>query len=198
MGIGALVRTFAPTKRGKGLQREGEVLRILQRARQTLVGTLEKGHYASFLTPEDRRLPDLFIPKGKTGGAQHGQLVVAKITAYQQDNRDAEGEVIEILGEAGARQRGGTPPGIIRHYGLEETFETKTLMEAKEVPQQVTSRESATREGFFADPLTVTIDGADARDFDDAIAPGAYGCGLCAVCAYCGCNALCKAGQCAG
>ena len=80
-GDRALVRTFAPTKRGRGLQREGEVLRILQRARQTLVGTLEKGHYASFLTPEDRRLPDLFIPKGKTGGAQHGQLVVAKITA---------------------------------------------------------------------------------------------------------------------
>ena len=93
-GDRALVRTFAPTKRGKGLQREGEVLRILQRARQTVVGTLEKGHYASFLTPEDRRLPDLFIPKGKTGGAQHGQLVVAKITAYQQDNRNAEGEVI--------------------------------------------------------------------------------------------------------
>lgn len=165
-GDRALVRTFAPTKRGKGLQREGEVLRILQRARQTLVGTLEKGHYASFLTPEDRRLPDLFIPKGKTGGAQHGQLVVAKITAYQQDNRNAEGEVIEILGEAGSAE--ADLLGIIRHYGLKETFETKTLMEAKEVPQQVTSRESAKREDF-RNLLTVTIDGADARDFDDAI-----------------------------
>ena len=165
-GDRALVRTFAPTKRGRGLQREGEVLRILQRARQTLVGTLEKGHYASFLTPEDRRLPDLFIPKGKTGGAQHGQLVVAKITAYQQDNRNAEGEVIEILGEAGSAE--ADLLGIIRHYGLKETFETKTLMEAKEVPQQVTSRESATREDF-RNLLTVTIDGADARDFDDAI-----------------------------
>ena len=46
-------------------------------------------------------------PKGKTGGAQHGQLQVAKITAYQQDNRNAEGEVIEILGEAGCG-RGGS------------------------------------------------------------------------------------------
>ena len=165
-GDRVLVRTFAPNRRGKGLQREGEVLRILQRARQTVVGTLEKGHYASFLIPEDRRLPDLLIPKGKTGGAQHGQLVVVKITAYQQENRNAEGEVIEILGEAGSAE--ADLLGIIRHYGLKETFEPKTLEEAKEVPQQVTDRESAKREDF-RNLLTVTIDGADARDFDDAI-----------------------------
>lgn len=165
-GDRALVRTFAPSKRGKGMQREGEVLKILQRARETIVGTLEKGHYASFVIPEDRRLPDLFIPKGRTGGAQHGQLVVAKITAYQQANRNAEGEVTEILGQAGSAD--ADLLAIIRHYGLKEKFDTKTLEAAAKVPQAVSAEEAAGREDFRP-LLTVTIDGADARDFDDAI-----------------------------
>ena len=165
-GDRALVRTFAPSKRGKGMQREGEVLKILQRARETIVGTLEKGHYASFVIPEDRRLPDLFIPKGRTGGAQHGQLVVAKITAYQQANRNAEGEVTEVLGQAGSAD--ADLLAIIRHYGLKERFDTKTLEAAAKVPQAVSAEEAASREDFRP-LLTVTIDGADARDFDDAI-----------------------------
>lgn len=165
-GDRVLARTFAPTGRGKGRQPEGEVLRILQRARETMVGTLEKGHYACFLVPEDKRLPDLFIPKGKAGGAQHGQLVVAKITEYAQDGRNAEGEVIEILGEAGSAD--ADLLAIIRHYGLKETFEAKTLLAASRVPQTVSAKESAKREDF-RNLLTVTIDGADARDFDDAI-----------------------------
>ena len=162
----ALVRAFAPTRHGKGLQREGEVLRILQRARTEIVGKLEKGHYASFLVPEDRRLPDLFIPKGQTGGAQNGQLVVARITAYQQENRNAEGSVTEILGQAGTAE--ADLLAIIRHYGLRETFEPETLAQAAKVPQQVSVKEAAGREDLRG-LTTVTIDGADAKDFDDAI-----------------------------
>lgn len=165
-GDRALVRTFAPTKRGKGLQREGEVLRILQRARQTLVGTLEKGHYASFLTPEDRAAAGSIHPKGEDGrraawtacGGKNYRLSAGQPQCGGRSDRDPGRSG---LGEADLL-------GIIRHYGLKETFETKTLMEAKEVPQQVTSRESAKREDF-RNLLTVTIDGADARDFDDAI-----------------------------
>lgn len=153
---------------GRKRQATGEVIEVLRRARQSVVGKLERSSHAAFLVPEDRRIPDLFIPQAELNGGQSGQLVVARILSYAQDGRNATGSVTEILGEAGTAQ--ADVRGIIRHYGLRDAFESQTLLEAASVPQTVPEQESGKkyREDFRA-WQTITIDGADAKDFDDAI-----------------------------
>ncbi len=164
-----LVRLLGAGKKSNSMHREGTVFRVIKRARTSVVGTLEKGRYASFVMPEDKRLPEVYIANHDSGNAQHGQLVVAEITRFGTGHPTGEfvqGKVVEVLGEA------GTPvadiKGIIRQFEWKESFDAKTLQQAQTVPQAVSKEECEGREDY-RDWCTVTIDGADAKDFDDAI-----------------------------
>lgn len=165
----ALVRVIARKGRARGTNRarEGEVVQVLHRARTRVVGTLERGAHASFVVPEDRRIADVFIPRDAVGDGQSGQLVVVEITAFAKPGRNAQGRVIEVLGQTGSSE--ADRMAIIRHYGLKDAFDPAALQEAERRAVPVQKKDLRGRTDFREQTI-VTIDGADAKDFDDAIA----------------------------
>ncbi len=160
-----LVRIEQELPGGRGP--EGSIVRVLARARASVVGRIERtGEYA-YLTPADPRLTqDVFIPDGRAGEAQSGQMVVAEITAWPAARRPAEATVVEVLGNEGAP--GVAEEVIIRQFELPHHFPRRVLADAETVPAEVGAREHAGRSDLRR-VLTVTIDGETARDFDDAI-----------------------------
>ena len=160
-----LVRIEQEIPGGRGP--EGSIVRVLQRARASVVGRIERtGEYA-YLTPADPRLTqDVFIPDGRVGEAQTGQMVVAEITAWPAARRPAEATVVEVLGDEGAP--GVAEEVIIRQFDLPHRFPRRVLLDAETVPAEVGAPERAGRSDLRG-MLTVTIDGETARDFDDAI-----------------------------
>lgn len=163
-----IIARLSPPSRAGG-RVEGEVIRILQRANQRVVGTFEAARHAGYVTPDDRRLPDdIFIPKGMTNGARSGEKVVVQVVEFPEARRNAEGRVVERLGLKG--DAGVDIVSVIRKHGLPEVFPPKVLKESEAVPETV-SDEAATEEGRrdLRKWTIVTIDGEDAKDLDDAI-----------------------------
>ena len=101
------------------------------------------------------------------GDGQSGQLVVVEITAFAKPGRNAQGRVIEILGQTGSSK--ADRMAIIRHYGLKDAFDPAALQEAERRAVPVQKKDLRGRTDFREQTI-VTIDGADAKDFDDAIA----------------------------
>ena len=153
-------------KRAYRGKEEGEVTAIIRRARQTVIGRLEKRRQMGMLYPEDRRLPEMYVPGFALHGAKNGDLVVARVTHWPAKNRSWQGEITEVLGKANCMD--SMILGLIRSYELPTEFAPAALAQAKAVEQSVSPRAKKNREDF-RDLLTVTIDGEDARDFDDAI-----------------------------
>ena len=178
-GDRVLVRIEREVPGGRGP--EGSIVRVLARARASVVGRIERtGEYA-YLTPADPRLTqDVFIPDGRVGEARTGQMVVAEITAWPAARRPAEATVVEILGDEGGP--GVAEEVIIRQFDLPHRFPRRVLLDAETVPAQVGAAERAGRADLRG-LLTVTIDGETARDFDDAISlerrPRGPGCCAC-------------------
>lgn len=166
-GDRVIVRLNPPTRMGG--RREGEVIRILERANQRVVGTFEAAKHAGYVTPDDRRLPDdIFIPKGATNGARTGEKVVVQVVTWPEARRNAEGKVVERLGMKG--DVGVDILSVIRSMGLPEVFPPRVLKEAEAIPEVVTE-DAITAEGRrdLRDWTIVTIDGEDAKDLDDAV-----------------------------
>jgi ribonuclease R len=150
-----------------GRSPEGSVVRVLARARATVVGRIEITGAHGFVTPADPRLPqDVFVPEGHIGEARSGEMVVVEITAWPAARRPAEGTVVEVLGADGAP--GVAEEVIIRQYDLPHRFPRRVLVEAEGAPARVAPADLAGRRDLRG-LLTVTIDGETARDFDDAI-----------------------------
>lgn len=159
------------TGRGEGSGRnsrlEGEVVRVVSRANTEIVGLYQ--HYESygFVIADDKRIAkDIFIPKHAINGAVHGDKVVVEIVTYPEGRSAAEGQIIEILGSKD--DPGVDILSIIRKYQLPEQFADEVLAEAKAIPDTVQEEEIAGRRDL-RDKVTITIDGADAKDLDDAI-----------------------------
>lgn len=160
-----VVRLHPP--RGRGLRPEGEVIRILARANETVVGTLEHYKKYGFVIPDDKRLAiDIFVAAEDLGGARNGDKVVVQVTRWPQGRRSPEGKIIEVLGQA--NRPGVDVLSIVRKYGLPEAFPDEVLQEAANLPDQVLPHEMQDRRDL-RNIKTVTIDGADAKDLDDAI-----------------------------
>ncbi|MBE5780303.1 MAG: ribonuclease R [Clostridiales bacterium] len=149
--------------RGK---REGEVVKVLNRARETVVGRIERTHNAGFLIPEDPRIPDIFIPLNAMAKAKNGDLAVVRIEKWPSRNRNAQGRVEEILGKGDSID--AAVKGIIRTFELPDVFSKGAMNQASAAPTEVTGKDRRGREDF-RNLLTVTIDGADAKDLDDAV-----------------------------
>jgi ribonuclease R len=162
-----IARLTPPTRPGG--RNEGEVIRILQRGTQRVVGTYETAKHTGFVTPDDRRLPeDISIPKGATNGAKSGEKVVVQIVTYPEARRSAEGKVVERLGMKG--DVGVDIVSVIRKFALPEAFPGKVLSEAEATPETV-QEDAIGGEGRrdLRDWTIVTIDGEDAKDLDDAV-----------------------------
>ncbi len=146
---------------------EGEVIRILERTNKTIVGTYESSKNFGFVIPDDSRIAyDIFIPKDHANGAKTNQKVVVEITRWPEKRRNPEGKIVDILGYVG--EKGVDILSIIKQYKLPEEFPEKVQEQAKRIGQTVNEEDIKNRVDL-RDLNTFTIDGADAKDLDDAV-----------------------------
>ncbi len=146
---------------------EGEVVEILERARETFVGEIEISDRFAFLTPDSRHMPfDIFIPLEKLKGAKNGQKAIVKLTEWPKKAKNPFGEVIEVLGNLGDNET--EMHAILAEFGLPFRFSEELEEEASRIPDRITEKEYKSRRDFRPVP-TFTIDPEDAKDFDDAL-----------------------------
>ena len=146
---------------------EGRVVEILERPEQPIIGRLLQESGLWLVAPEDKRYAqDVLIPKGATGTARPGQVVVVELTEPPALYGQPVGRVVEVLGEI-------DDPGMeieiaVRKYSVPHEFSEACLDQAKALPEKVRAQDRKGRVDLRDVPL-VTIDGEDARDFDDAV-----------------------------
>jgi ribonuclease R len=154
--------------RRRDRRREGRVTQILERTSERVVGRFEQRPYGlACVVPHERRLVvDIDIPGGETRGATSGDMVVAEITRWPTATRGPLGRVVEVLGSLD--KPGVDTLVVIRKHKIPDEHGAEALAEADRLGQDVGEADIAGRSDFRAWPV-VTIDGEDARDFDDAI-----------------------------
>lgn len=146
---------------------EGRVKAITTRNITQVVGTYTEAKHFGFVLPDDKRITqDLFIPKGKNLGAIEGHKVLVEITEYADGTHNPEGQVKAILGHK--NDPGVDILSIIYQHGINIEFPDNVIAEAENVPGQIQPSEIKGRRDL-RDELTITIDGADAKDLDDAV-----------------------------
>lgn len=152
-------------RRGKTDKLEGRVIRILKRANETVVGTLQKTKMFFYLIPDDPRLiHDIYVkPHDK---ARVGEKVVVKLAEWKSRHVNPEGEIVEVIGPSG--EPGVDILAIIRKHRLATTFPADVMREAERYPGSVTDADLEGRLDL-RDQFIITIDPDDAKDFDDAI-----------------------------
>lgn len=163
-GDKVLARVTGIDKRGR---REGAIAEILERNTCTLVGRFWQDGGIAFVSPENKRIvQDIVIAHDAENGAQPGQMVMVEITTQPTVRTQAIGRVIEILGEHMA-------PGMeidvaIRSYNIPHSWSDEVIAEIANLQEEVADQDKAGRVDL-RDLALVTIDGEDARDFDDAV-----------------------------
>src|SRR5437016_3795914 len=166
----ARISRDVPHDRIKG-RREGRVIRILERAHDTIVGTLQRSRNFYYVVPDDPRfVHDVYVRPAATGqpqtAASVGDKVIVRLDAWESRHVSPEGEIIEVLGPASAP--GIDMLSIIRKYHLPAEFSKDVLDQAERISEKIGSRQLESREDLRKE-FIVTIDPDDARDFDDAI-----------------------------
>ena len=147
---------------------EGEVKSIETHSVKQVVGTYTEARHFGFVVPDDKRImQDIFIPKGQDLGAVDGHKVLVQISKYSDGSNNPEGHISAILGHK--NDPGVDILSIIYQHGIEIEFPDDVLKEAESVPESIAPSEIKGRRDLRQD-LTITIDGADAKDLDDAIA----------------------------
>lgn len=151
-----------------GSSREGIIIKILQRNTVEVAGTFEKSKKFGFVIPDGKKGgEDIFVRKKDFSGAQRGDKVLVRITKYPDKENSAEGKIVEIISRNG--QAGGDIKALARSYGLRETFPSRANAEAKAVSrEEIHSRDLEGRRDL-RNKTIITIDGADSKDFDDAV-----------------------------
>jgi ribonuclease R len=160
----ARISQDAPYGRIRG-RREGRVIRILERAHDTIVGTLQRSRNFYYVVPDDPRLVHDVYVSPKEVAATVGDKVVVRLEAWESRHVNPEGEIIEVLGSASAP--GVDMLSIIRKYHLPTEFPRDVLEQADRISEKIDARQLEGREDLRKE-FTVTIDPDDARDFDDA------------------------------
>ena len=163
---GDKVRVSLTAKR-KGRKVEGEVIEIIQRAKETFVGTLRVEKNYAFLLTEDRTLAnDIFVPRDMLKGGKDGDKAVVKVTKWPEDAKNPIGKVVDILGQAGDNTT--EMHAILAEFGLPYVYPKNVEAAADQISDVITPEDYAEREDF-RDITTFTIDPKDAKDFDDAL-----------------------------
>jgi ribonuclease R len=161
--------------RPKGLRSDaaepgtGTVVRILERRRMQMVGTLQRGRKFLYVIPDDPRIPhDIYVPEPRDLGrpARVGDKVVVELREWESRHTNPEGEVIEVLGAPG--EEGVDMLSVLRQYDLPLHFPKPVLHEAHAIGTTVHARDGAGRVDCRRHRV-ITIDPDDAKDFDDAI-----------------------------
>ncbi len=148
--------------------RSGVVVKVIERANETVVGRFERHGRIGIVVPTDPRIrTEVFVPGREAEGATDGDLVVARLTAYPSRHNAAQGVVEEVIGREG--EPGIEIEVIIREHGLRTVFPDETEAEAAATRLDIESALAEEDRADLRDVFTVTIDPTDARDFDDAI-----------------------------
>ena len=163
-GDRVLGRVTGVDRRGRS---EGAVVEVLERAHEILVGRYYEENGISFVVADNAKInQDVLIPPGANMGAKHGQYAEVRITQWPTMSRQAQGEVIEVVGDYMA-------PGMeievaLRSYDIPSEWPQAVIDEASKLKDFVEEKDKQKRVDLRHLPL-VTIDGEDARDFDDAL-----------------------------
>ena len=155
---------------GAGQRREGRVIRILKRANETIVGTLQKSKQFHHVVADDPRfIHNVYVHLGQTVLPKQpdiGDKVVVRLEPWETRHVNPEGKIIEVLGPAS--KAGIDMLSIVRKHHLPEEFPRPVMEAAKQIPEEVDALEAGRREDLRND-FILTIDPDDARDFDDAV-----------------------------
>lgn len=168
-GDKVLIKIFEDTipQDGEKQKQEGKIVKIIEHANDTLVGTYVKSRNFGFVIPDEKKLSeDIYIPKKKSAGARNNQKVVVKIDKYSNGQSKAEGTIIEILGHID--EAGVDMLSLIKEYKLPNEFPEPVIKEALSISQKIDEKNIEKRVDLRNEEI-FTIDGEDAKDLDDAI-----------------------------
>ena len=163
------VSLFAPRAKGskEGEKREGEIVKVLERGRVDLVGTLEKSRNFYIVIPDDRRIArDVFVAAEFLNKARTGDKVVVQIDSWGVGHLNPEGRIVEVLGKAG--EVSAEMKSVVREFRLPLSFPAAVRDEAESIAPVIPDTEIRRRIDVRGD-ICLTIDPEDAKDFDDAI-----------------------------
>ena len=150
-----------------GRRPEGEIIRIIEHANSRIVGVFRRTMDFAFVTPDDKRIgSDIYILRRNFGSAANNQKVVVEITEWPAEEHNAEGRVVEVLGNVG--DPGLEILSIIRQHDLPMDFPENVKRAAARVPDEIREKDLEGREDRRDYPV-VTVDSEDAKDLDDAV-----------------------------
>ncbi len=161
------VRIIIRDGQKEGKRKEGVVVKVLERGMPEIVGTYQLNRDFGFVISDNPTFSkDIFIPRKEAAGIKNGDKVIAVITDYGSRNKNPEGKIKENLGNI--RTPGTDILAIVKSFGIPSEFPEKVMKQAQRVPDHVLD---ADRDGRLdlRHLQTVTIDGEDAKDLDDAI-----------------------------
>ena len=156
------------TREASGDKRaEGKIIKVIKREVTKIVGVFKPAQHFGFVTPKEKEInTDIYIPGKFFSTAKEDDVVVVEITTWAMGNRKPEGKIIEVLGNK--NKRGVEIESIIREHGLPLEFQQKVLDEANHVAVPIPDEERERRRDLRGKNI-YTMDGADAKDLDDAI-----------------------------
>lgn len=161
------VRIIIRDDKKEGKRQEGVVVKVLERGMPEIVGTYQLNRDFGFVISDNPKFSkDIFIPRKEAAGIKNGDKVIAVITDYGSGNKNPEGKIKENLGNI--RTPGTDILAIVKSFGIPSEFPEKVMKQAQRIPDHVLD---ADRDGRLdlRHLQTVTIDGEDAKDLDDAI-----------------------------
>ncbi len=151
----------------KGHKKIGTIIRILERKKKYIIGLFYQSKRRNTVIPEDDRIPfEILIPPDKTKGAETGEMVVAEIMEFSPGRRIPEGRIIDVLGDPDDLDT--QLKAVIYKYELPNKWKKQIKDELKELPDDIRPEDLIDRKDLTNLPF-ITIDGENARDFDDAI-----------------------------
>ena len=150
-----------------GRRSEAKVVQVLERGLSVVVGTFEKQDGFGFVIPDNQKVSDdIFVSKKDSMGAMTGHKVVCRIINYGKSGKSPEGEIVEILGHV--NDPATDILSVVRAYDIPMEYPEKVMDSLNDIPDEVSPEQLEGRTDF-RDWDTVTIDGEDAKDLDDAI-----------------------------
>jgi len=154
-------------KEADGKRSEGEIIAVLSRAHTEFVGTLEQSQNFFFVVIDDRKIPrDIYVPREGLNGAKPGDKVVVALESWEDDLRNPEGRIIEIIGRSG--DSSAEVASVIKAFRLPTSFPREVESYVHGIPETIPPDEIKRRKDFRS-LVCFTIDPDDAKDFDDAV-----------------------------
>lgn len=164
---GDTVQILVKKDAGEGKRREGEILHVMEHGNRIIVGTYTRSRNFGFVVADNQKFTrDIYVAKADSKGAVTGHKVVVEITDFGDEVRKPEGKVLEILGHV--NDPGVDILSVIKAFGLPEEYPDEVMAQVEKIEDEVDPKEKSGRADFRS-LQTVTIDGEDAKDLDDAI-----------------------------